>query len=88
MGNKTNQFNFVVFELLFVYKQWLNGQWIIEKNCDIVTGEQKVVRQFYYAILYCQAHVYNHNNNIIQMKGAHLLKTVLTMAPDNVSLTR
>lgn len=57
------------------------------KNCDIVTGEQKVVRQFYYAILYCQAHVY-HNNNIIQMKGAHLLKTVLTMAPDNVSLTR
>lgn len=87
MGNKTNQFNFVVFELLFVYKQWLNGQPIIEKNCDIVTGEQKVVRQFYYAILYCQAHVY-HNNSIIQMKGAHLLKTVLTMAPDNVSLTR
>lgn len=41
----------------------------------------------YYAILYCQAHVY-HNNSIIQMKGAHLLKTVLTMAPDNVSLTR
>lgn len=35
-------------------------EWSVDyrKNCDIVTGEQKVVRQFYYMQFFTVKHMY------------------------------